>query len=233
MVLTVSKVKPKTRTKSWDYKFTEGCAIVFDEWHNRSAKFTVPEGRVVNHRFSNLQTADARIEYNRISRSGRTLTVPFWILEDKCARGLSWIEFTIHVDYEVTAPSRALNGAPSLQPQLRPEVDVLSSMWQDLSQVPSKTALLTNYPNPFNPETWIPYHLAEPADVTLDIYSADGKLVRTLALGHQSAGIYESKSRAAYWDGRNAVGERVASGVYFYTLTAGDFAGTGKMLIMK
>ena len=100
-------------------------------------------------------------------------------------------------------------------------------------RTPKKTALLPNYPNPFNPETWIPYHLAEPADVTLRIYSADGKLVRTLALGHQPAGLYESKSRAAYWDGRNSVGERVASGLYFYTLTAGDFAATGKMLIMK
>ena len=98
---------------------------------------------------------------------------------------------------------------------------------------PKETALLPNYPNPFNPETWIPYHLAEPTEVTLSIYGVDGKLVRTLALGHQSAGIYESKSRAAYWDGRNNVGERVASGVYFYTLTAGNFAATGKMLIMK
>ena len=129
-------------------------------------------------------------------------------------------------------------GAPSLQshqhqPQLRPEMDQLSAVWHDLSEIPSETALLPNYPNPFNPETWIPYRLAESADVTLSIYSADGKLVRTLALGHQPAGIYENKSRAAYWDGRNAVGERVASGLYFYTLTAADFAATGKMLIMK
>ena len=99
--------------------------------------------------------------------------------------------------------------------------------------MPKETALLANYPNPFNPETWIPYHLAESADVTLTIYAVDGKVVRTLALGHQDAGIYESKSRAAYWDGRNAVGERVASGLYFYMLTAADFAATGKMLIMK
>ena len=98
---------------------------------------------------------------------------------------------------------------------------------------PKKTVLLRNYPNPFNPETWLPYHLAEPAEVTLSIYSAGGQLVRTLALGYQPAGIYENKSRAAYWDGRNAVGERVASGLYFYTLTAGDFAATGKMLIRK
>ena len=101
------------------------------------------------------------------------------------------------------------------------------------SLLPEKTALLANYPNPFNPETWIPYHLAEPADVTVRIYAADGGLVRTLALGHQVAGIYESRTRAAYWDGENEVGEPVASGLYFYTLTAGDFTATRKMLIRK
>lgn len=99
--------------------------------------------------------------------------------------------------------------------------------------LPTKTALLPNYPNPFNPETWIPYQLAKPADVTVSIYAADGKLVRTLELGHQPVGIYRSRSRAAYWDGRNAQGERVASGVYFYTFTAGDFTATGKMLVRK
>lgn len=98
---------------------------------------------------------------------------------------------------------------------------------------PRKTTLLPNYPNPFNPETWIPYHLAKPAEVSLAIYSVDGKLIRALDLGHQAAGIYESRSRAAYWDGRNALGEPVASGVYFYTLSAGDFTATRKMLIRK
>ena len=101
------------------------------------------------------------------------------------------------------------------------------------SLLPEKTALLPNYPNPFNPETWIPYDLAKPADATVHIYAAGGTLVRTLALGHQVAGIYQSRSRAAYWDGKNEVGESVASGIYFYTLTAGDFMGTGKMLVVK
>ena len=101
------------------------------------------------------------------------------------------------------------------------------------SLLPEKTALLPNYPNPFNPETWIPYDLAKPADATVHIYAAGGTLVRTLALGHQAAGIYQSRSRAAYWDGKNEVGESVASGVYFYTLTAGNFTATRKMLIMK
>jgi len=98
---------------------------------------------------------------------------------------------------------------------------------------PKETALLPNYPNPFNPETWIPYQLAEPADVTLSIHTADGTLVRTLALGHQPIGIYQNKSRAAYWDGNNQYGKPVASGVYFYTLNAGDFSQTKKMLILK
>ena len=101
------------------------------------------------------------------------------------------------------------------------------------SLIPEKTALLANYPNPFNPETWIPYNLAKSAEVTLAIYAANGAVVRTLALGHQTAGIYQSRNRAAYWDGKNALGESVASGVYFYTLTAGGFSATRKMLILK
>ena len=99
--------------------------------------------------------------------------------------------------------------------------------------LPQETALLINYPNPFNPETWIPYQLAEPAEVTLYIYSMDGALVRTLAFGYQPAGRYQTRSHAAHWDGRNTQGEPVASGVYFYTLTAGDFTATRKMLIKK
>ena len=93
--------------------------------------------------------------------------------------------------------------------------------------------LLPNYPNPFNPETWIPYQLSEPAEVTLTIYAVNGTQVRTLAVGLMPAGIYQSRSRAAYWDGRNNVGESVASGIYFYTLTAGEFTSTRKMLIRK
>ena len=98
---------------------------------------------------------------------------------------------------------------------------------------PKETALLPNYPNPFNPETWIPYQLAEPAEITVSIHAADGRLVRTLVLGHQPVGIYKSRSSAAHWDGRNTLGEPMSSGVYFYTLTAGEFTATRKMLIRK
>ena len=102
-----------------------------------------------------------------------------------------------------------------------------------IALTPKETALLPNYPNPFNPETWIPYQLAAPTEVSISIHAMDGKLVRTLDLGHQEVGIYVSRSHAAYWDGRNNVGERVASGIYFYTFAAGDFTATRKMLIRK
>ena len=101
------------------------------------------------------------------------------------------------------------------------------------SQLPQTTELLSNFPNPFNPETWIPYQLAKPSDVSITIYDIRGNVVRQLDIGHQKVGFYTSRSRAAYWDGRNAVGERVANGVYFYLLKAGDYAATRKMLILK
>ena len=104
---------------------------------------------------------------------------------------------------------------------------------RETETVPKATALLANYPNPFNPETWIPYQLAKPANVTLTIYSVEGALVRILSLGHHPAGLYHSRSRAAYWDGRNMMSEPVASGLYFYTLTAGEFTATRKLLIRK
>ena len=99
--------------------------------------------------------------------------------------------------------------------------------------VPKSTVLLANYPNPFNPETWIPYRLAKGSDVQLRIYDTQGRLVRHLDLGHQAAGVYQTRSRAAYWDGTNEMGESVASGLYFYTLTAGEFSATRRMLILK
>ena len=97
----------------------------------------------------------------------------------------------------------------------------------------AETSVLQNYPNPFNPETWIPYQLAEPAEVTVRIYTAGGTLIRTLAIGYRAAGSYQQRHSAVYWDGKNESGEPIASGVYFYTLTAGDFFATRKMLIRK
>ena len=101
------------------------------------------------------------------------------------------------------------------------------------SLIPEETLLLRNYPNPFNPETWIPYQLATPAEVALTIYDMNGQLIRYLAVGHQAAGMYRNRSRAIYWDGRNQLGEPLASGLYFYTLTAGEFTATRRMVILK
>ena len=98
---------------------------------------------------------------------------------------------------------------------------------------PTETALLPNYPNPFNPETWIPYHLADDAKVTLNVYDAKGVLVRQLDLGYQPAGFYTERGHAAYWDGRNHQGELVANGVYFCTLRAGNLSFTRKILVGK
>ena len=100
-------------------------------------------------------------------------------------------------------------------------------------EIPAKTELLSNYPNPFNPETWIPYRLAKDAFVTLTIYDRSGRVVREIDVGHRIAAVYESRSKAVHWDGRTEFGERVASGIYFYSLTAGDYSATRKMVILK
>ena len=166
--------------------------------------------------------------------------------------GPQWGETKDHT--EVNRPNEAaLLAAPSVKRDVGP--DTIQS-WIDLarieddgsaifdlgianlealiaSRIPTETRLLLNYPNPFNPETWIPYQLAEATKVTVMIHAMNGSLIRTLELGHQAAGTYKSKSQAAYWDGRNEFGEQVASGLYFYTLTAGDFSATHKMLVRK
>jgi hypothetical protein len=98
---------------------------------------------------------------------------------------------------------------------------------------PEDSALLQNFPNPFNPETWMPYQLKEDSQVTLRIHNLAGGLVRELDLGYRSAGVYTDRDRAAYWDGRNASGEHVASGVYFYSIQAGDFAAVRKLIVVK
>ena len=116
-------------------------------------------------------------------------------------------------------------------PDFRRAIEVLEAFL--LSVRPEKTVLLPNYPNPFNPETWIPYQLANASDVQITIYDTKGIVIRTLGLGHQTAGYYTNRNRAAYWDGRNGLGENVANGVYFYQLQTDDVSLTRKMLILK
>ena len=102
--------------------------------------------------------------------------------------------------------------------------------------IPEKTELLANYPNPFNPETWIPYRLAEDSEdseVSLTVYNRNGEQVRAIDVGHQTSGVYTERSTAIHWDGRNDAGEQVGSGLYFYRLEAGDYSWTRRMLVVK
>ena len=110
-------------------------------------------------------------------------------------------------------------------------ITILEQLLKTLT--PKKSVLLPNYPNPFNPETWIPYHLSNDVDVQISIYDTKGVLVRRLELGYQMAGYYTDRTKAAYWNGKNESGEQVASGVYFYHLSAGDYSATRRMLILK
>ncbi len=93
--------------------------------------------------------------------------------------------------------------------------------------------LFPNYPNPFNPDTWLPYHLARSSDVTISIYSISGQLVRILSLGRKEAGFYTDKGKAAHWNGKNDSGEELASGLYFCVMRAGNFTKTRKMLLVE
>ncbi len=98
---------------------------------------------------------------------------------------------------------------------------------------PTQSVLLPNYPNPFNPETWVPFILSEDGNVTIRIYDVSGRLVRALELGWVAPGYYSQKDRAAYWDGHNEAGEHVSSGVYFYNIISGNFTSTRKMVIIR
>ena len=212
--------------------------IALDAWG--SARDATP-------RWRNPGRPDNQLRYvlifpKRVTEIGVTLEQVYMLKSDQANLHTARYEGTYNLENSAFAAPRGqqmtLLEYPSFQ-LLPPEVqDYLLRQFSvfgnfETWRVPEETSLLPNYPNPFNPETWIPYRLAKPADVTVSIYAADGKLVRTLDLGHQPVGLYESRSRAAYWDGRNALGEPVASGVYFYTLTAGEFTATRKMLIRK
>jgi hypothetical protein len=118
-------------------------------------------------------------------------------------------------------------------PRMLLAANLLRQWLVTVGEIPTDTTLLLNYPNPFNPETWIPYHLAKSTEVEISIYNILGQPVRRLEIGHRHAGKYIQRSQAAYWDGRNDTGELVTSGIYFYTIEAGDFTATRKMVIGK
>jgi hypothetical protein len=113
------------------------------------------------------------------------------------------------------------------------KVIVINQLGKPVSLYPLNTALLQNFPNPFNPETWIPFRLAKDADVTIRIFDIRGQEIRTIHLGQRPAGYYDTKGKAVLWDGRDSYGQEVSSGIYFYNLTAGTFSATKKLTIIK
>ena len=128
---------------------------------------------------------------------------------------------------------RELEAVPEKSYSVRITIQFLRLWLENANRNVAATKLLPNYPNPFNPETWIPYQLAETADVNIKIYDISGRLVRTLSVGFKPIGYYLTRERAAYWDGRNEAGESVSSGVYFLQFVAGEFTATQRMVIVK
>lgn len=213
---------PSFETSYLDYWSDMQAIEIYGETMFRGNTREWEETLTFQNRFSVVQVSDIELltstgtanvkGWQRIN--DRSISVWGEIEDGWFLRGRLWVIFRTFYFNDVDAlPERSTPKAPSLQL--------------------AETSVLPNYPNPFNPETWIPYQLVKPSDVSVSIYSADGKLVRTLALGHKPAGIYYDKSRAIYWNGKNSQGEPVASGIYFYTLKAGDFTATRKMLMLK
>ena len=128
---------------------------------------------------------------------------------------------------------RELEAVPEKSHNVEITIQFLYAWLVNANQSVRETRLLPNYPNPFNPETWIPYQLAKAADVSVTIYDVGSRLVRTVSVGFRPVGYYLTRERAAYWDGRNETGEPVSSGVYFLQFVAGDFAATQRVVIVK
>ena len=146
------------------------------------------------------------------------------------------IRITRSSSENVIGVRRALNeleAVPQKSQSVQRTIQFLRLWLENANRSVSETRLLPNYPNPFNPETWIPYQLAETADVSMNIYDVSGRLVRTISVGFKPVGYYLTRERAAYWDGRNEAGESVSSGVYFLQFVAGDFAATQRVVIVK
>ena len=126
-----------------------------------------------------------------------------------------------------------LEAVPEKSHSIKITIQFLRAWLANANHDVKETRLLPNYPNPFNPETWIPYQLAKAADVSVKIYGVGGRLVRTISVGFKPVGYYLARERAAYWDGRNEIGESVSSGVYFIQFLSGDFAATRRIVVVK
>ena len=143
------------------------------------------------------------------------------------------IESTAEQIIAIQRSVRELETMPNKSQHIQLAIDLLRHYLSVADQNVQETKLLPNYPNPFNPETWIPYQLSEESTVTVKIYDVSGHLVRTIEVGHKPVGYYITRERAVYWDGRNQNGEPVSSGVYFYTLNTDTYTQTRRLVIVK
>ena len=228
---------------------TRQVAFVGSEWTNqmeRAAAAPAISGQDSQHGWAfvvsgHLEGKPAFNGYQVIVRNLRTnstITAPvrgdYFAAATADLSRRSIVEVGDVIEVRVIGPGGNVESHP-LNFKVTPEsiADAVLSIRLDSIGQPKLTQLLQNFPNPFNPETWIPYQLETSADVTLQIYDTAGDIVRTLDLGFKGQGFYMTRSRAAYWDGRNNLGEQVASGIYFYSLHTPDFSATRKMLILK
>lgn len=161
----------------------------------------------------------------------KEITAPFVLTKV----GTGEYTVTVNVNPNIAIPEKDFRNNVAYKTIILPEdfaVDPKGKQIVTFGRI-KQSVLFQNYPNPFNPETWIPYYLSESVEVTIRIHDAMGSLVRTLALGRKPSGLYVSKEKAAYWDGKNDAGEYVSSGVYFYEFAAGDFRSVKKMVILR
>ncbi len=218
---------------------TPGIGIVINDISQRNTAYDVNKDGVVD-------VSDLVIVAGRVGQSGPNIAdvngdgvvniqdlilVAGAISEAQAAPSLYPASLAMFTAADIRGWLTEAHGLDFRDPKLQSGIHFLEQLL--LVLVPKETELLPNYPNPFNPETWIPYRLAEDAFVAVTIYDQRGRVVRRLNVGYRIVAAYESRSKAIYWDGRNEVGDKVASGIYFYTLTAGDYSATRKMLIVK
>ncbi len=180
-------------------------------------------------RVTDISSNDNILLESNLTESGK-LQISFACIS-KLGSSIANLHFTVLAD---RLPPLLLQSAELYRSDALPIiVNTTNNRLRSEIMKPDNSLLFQNYPNPFNPETWIPYQLNKGSDVIVKIYSVSGLLIRTLNLGYKSAGFYKSQDKAIYWDGKNEAGEKIASGIYFYTIQAEDFVATKMMVIAK